>query len=221
MFAELNSTKLWDALGSYSVGFLDAAVALFDRAKSGTGLVDCTFYPAAYCLRHGVELFIKQMSLYAAYEMRDKKLLYTPNHDLAAAWKLTRPYVEDVAERAAEFEPEIDHVHHFHVIESMVEELHELDARSTWLRYPEFVRTDKKTGERIGRADTFMPFNVVHLGDWHAKAEATLEAVQDLEDEGSDRTGILRGERNEYGNIADAVMGYPDSGDGADVEAGM
>ena len=57
--AELNANKRSEGLGVYAVAFVDSAVALFGRANDGRGLVDFAFYPAAYCLRHGVELFVK------------------------------------------------------------------------------------------------------------------------------------------------------------------
>jgi len=34
-------------------------------------MVDDAVYPAAYCLRHGLELLVKQMSIYVAHELED------------------------------------------------------------------------------------------------------------------------------------------------------
>ena len=59
--SDLRVNRASETVGIYALGFLDAAVALFERADEGQGLVDLTFYPAAYCLRHGLELLAKQM----------------------------------------------------------------------------------------------------------------------------------------------------------------
>src|SRR5580704_6076274 len=96
--AHLAANRQSDTMGIYAVGFLDAAVALFERANHGAGMVDLTFYPAAYCIRHGVELLVKQLSVYVAYELRDPGLLYEPDHDVLKAWERIKAYVEAMTE---------------------------------------------------------------------------------------------------------------------------
>src|SRR5262249_12355999 len=77
-FAGIRNNPHFEPMGIYASGFLDSAAALFARADRGEGLVDFAFYPAAYCLRHGLELFIKQMTICVAYELHDETLLYDP-----------------------------------------------------------------------------------------------------------------------------------------------
>ena len=67
---DIRMNQHFEPLGIYALGFLDSAVALLSRADSGAGFVDFAVYPSVYCLRHGLELFIKQMSIYVAYEMK-------------------------------------------------------------------------------------------------------------------------------------------------------
>ena len=179
----------------YAVGFLDAAVALFARANEGRGMVDLTFYPAAYCLRHGVELLVKQLSEFVAYELRDPSLLYELNHDHSAAWERIKVHVENVADADArhgdtEIQDDLD------VMTGMVEELDELDARGTLLRYPEFVKGAKGQRPR-SRDDTHVPFDDVNLDDWHATAVATLAAAHALRASLRDRADFCRLQRGD------------------------
>jgi hypothetical protein len=43
----LAANRISETIGIYSIGSLDAAVVLFQRARDGRGLGNCTFYPAA------------------------------------------------------------------------------------------------------------------------------------------------------------------------------
>jgi hypothetical protein len=193
--AHLAANRQSETIGVYSVGFLDAAVALFARANEGRGMVDLTFYPAAYCLRHGVELLVKQLSVLVAYELRDPKLLYEPGHDLAAAWEPIKAYVEEVTDADA-LHGDNELPHHLDVLTGMVEELHDLDLRGTLLRYPEFVKSGKGARPRE-REDTHIPFDDVNLDDWLATAEATLAAAQALRWSLESRADYIRSQRGE------------------------
>lgn len=191
--AHLAANRQSDTIGIYAVGFLDAAVTLFARANEGRGMVDLTFYPAAYCLRHGVELLVKQLSVFVAYELRDASLLYEPGHYLSKAWEPIKAYVEELA-NAAPGEDELSH--HLDVLTGMVKKLHELDERGTLLRYPEFVKAAKGTRPRQ-REDTHVPFDDVNLDDWLATAQSTVAAAQVLRAWLGDRADFLRQQRGE------------------------
>lgn len=171
---DITMNQHYEPLGIYAEGFLDSAAALFNRAVRGEGLVDYAFYPAAYNLRHGIELFVKQMSIYVAYEHRDPARLYAPGHSLADAWKEIR---EDVYGWGQYTPPEESFQDHLDVIDSVLEDLHELDPSGTLFRYPEFVRAEKGTKPRI-RKDEPPPFNVVNFRDWASTADAVLESVR-------------------------------------------
>lgn len=172
--------QYFEPLGIYAHGYLDSACALFDRADKGRGLVDYAFYPAANCLRHGLELFIKQVSVYAAYELREPDLLYPHTHSLNQAWQPVSEHVRALAEEqiySPTSEPSTDWHHQVDVIESVVEDLDELDPRGNLLRYPERL---EKSGEHRRLVHQPPPFDAVNLSDWAATSTATAEAVLTL-----------------------------------------
>jgi hypothetical protein len=176
---DIRMNQHFEPVGIYALGFLDSAEALFRRASDGHGLVDFAFYPAAYCLRHGIELFVKQMTIYLAYELVDQDLLYAPNHNLDENWKKIRNMVESTTSEAAcslTSWGEEDMCHQFDVIDSTLQELHDLDPRGTLLRYPEFVKQQKGEKPRE-RVDQPPPFDVVNLGDWAGSSGACLQAA--------------------------------------------
>jgi hypothetical protein len=203
--ADLRANNLSEGLGIYAIGFLDGAVAIFSRANASRGLVDCAIYPGAYCLRHGVELFVKQMTVYVAYETHDPDLLYEPGHSLEKVWSTV---VESVDWYADQHCGE-DLRHHVDVINGMIAELEELDARGTLFRYPEFVQPAKKNQPRA-REGTPVPFERVNLDDWSAMAEATLAAAQSLLSEWDRRTAYFRNHRGDVvGPLSDLVRRRP------------
>jgi hypothetical protein len=202
--AHLAANKQSETVGVYAVGFLDAAVALFERANDEAGMVDLTFYPAAYCIRHGVELLVKQLGIFVAYEQRDPALLYEPDHDLSTAWEPIKAHVEALTEWPF---GDTELPGHFCVLTGMVEQLHELDERGVLLRYPEFVKRANATNPRR-REDTHVPFDDVNLKDWLATARATLASAQALLHSLGTRADDLRNQRGEAPRaFADLVAG--------------
>lgn len=211
--ATLALNKNDETLGCYSLGFLDSAVALFKRADAGLGMVDLAFYPAAFSLRHGLELFIKQMSVYLAYEMRDPSLLYKKLHGLKEVWDAIRGHVQEQGREAAcgsSGWAAADIPHHLDVVESLILTFHEIDPAGTLFRYPENVFN--KNGERT-LLDTHVPFDLVNLSDWSAISSATLEAAQLLLGFADDRATWVANRRGDVPrNFHQLVLG-PD-GDG-------
>jgi len=203
--ADLNANKVSEGLGVYAVAFLDSAVALFGRANDGHGLVDFAFYPAAYCFRHGIELFVKQISIYVAYELRDPRLLYEVGHGLSDPWKRVAESAEwivnDWSTGSAELRHSLD------VVNTAIEDVAELDAGGNLFRYPEFVKNANAAANKPRtRVDTHVPFDSVNLADWHATAAATLSAAQSLLYEWSERANDLRAVRNDLpGPLSDLV----------------
>lgn len=192
--ALLGPNRISETVGVYAVGFLDAAVTLFGKAAAGRGLVDLTFYPAAYCLRHGLELLAKQMSVYFAYELRDPAALYVRGHSFERLWKQQTTYLEQVADGSAVVPQDVRH--HLDVLNGTFEELHELDPTGTLFRYPEDVDVERATGERT-RTDRHVPFDAVNMGDWHAIAEACLDASQSLLSQIEQRIEFFRMQRGD------------------------
>jgi len=193
--ADIRNNQHFEPLGIYALAFLDSASALFRRADEGIGLVDYAIYPAAFNLRHGLELFIKQMSIYAAYEMKDRALLYLPGHGLEQAWQSVKEYVTDIVDH--DYSGERDEaLSHLDVVTTTIEELHEMDPRGTLFRYPEDVKDVKKKKPRA-RTDQPPPFDMVNLADWAAISASTFDAVQYLLNNGHDRAESLAHQRGD------------------------
>lgn len=169
----------FEPLGIYARGFIDSAQALFERADEPRGLVDFAFYPAAYCLRHGIELFVKQMCIYTAYEAEDPQLLYAPSHDLKQNWDAIRGNVENnayEAGRSLDCWGEQNMREHFESVELAIENLHLMDPSGQLFRYPERLKINKKQGTRT-RTTQSPPFEAVDLGAWGTVCANCLEAV--------------------------------------------
>lgn len=190
--ADIRNNQHFEPLGIYAMAFLDSASALFRRADEGAGLVDYAIYPAAFNLRHGLELFIKQMSIYAAYEMNDSSLLYLPGHDLEQAWQSVKEYVTDIVDHDYGGERH-KALSHLDVVSTTIEQLHEMDPRGTLFRYPEDVKDAKPAKKKKPRARTDQPppFDMVNLADWAAISASTFGAVQYLLDNSHERAESL------------------------------
>ena len=195
--AEIGFNRYAEPLGLYAEGFLDSAVAIFERADKGTGLVDLAFYPGAHCLRHGVELFIKQVSVYAAYVERDAGLLYVPNHYLAEQWARQRPFVAEFldtqrysctlgSEEVAALDDALD------VIDELVEELDEADRNGMLFRYPEHVAKAPRVV-----TPTSPDADAINLADWRATAESAHVAVNSLLAQLEEQASVLKVHRGE------------------------
>ncbi len=197
--AEIRRHQHQEPLGILARGFFDSARAVFERADAGRGLVDFAFSPGAYCLRHGLELLTKQMSLYVAYELKNDKLRYKAGHDLKRTWKKIRATVQDAASNAmaspSEWAVE-DIAHHFDVIDSLIDDLHKLDPNGTALRYPVALP---------------FSFDAVNLSDLAAMSKAALDASQMLlafAEEQADRVAERRGDMpHDFHALVEALRG--------------
>lgn len=166
--AEIRGHEHQEPLGLFALGFFDSATALFERAVDGHGLINFAFYPAAYCLRHGLELLTKQMSLYVAYEMQDPGLRYKHGHSLTKTWERIRAVLLEATSESMASTTEWavqDIAHHFDVVDGLIGELDALDKGGASLRYPD---------------DLPFTFDLVNLKDWAAMSEAALHAAQTL-----------------------------------------
>lgn len=188
--ANISSNQHFEPVGIFAVGFLDSSAAILRRADKGVGMVDYAIYAGIYTLRHGIELFIKQMSIYIAYELRDPSLLYVPGHGLAKAWKGISAELASLVELDLESS---ESQAHLDVIDSVIEQLDEIDPKGQIFRYPEWVST-KTPRERI---DQPPPFEVVNLGDWASTAEAVLEGAIHLLYVARERTAALAEQRGD------------------------
>jgi len=183
--AELAANRLGETLGTYAIGFLDAARVLFAHANDGRGLVDLYFYPAAFNLRHGLELFAKQCSDYEAYEFLDPERRYKGGHSLGATWDRCVGYLREISSDPIDRESlQTD----LAAVELLVSRLHDLDPTGALFRYPEAW----KKGDRV---DTHVTFDRVDLDAWARDAASAVNACQSLLFELSERFNFLRAKR--------------------------
>lgn len=210
-YAELGPNKLGETLGTYAIGYMDAARVLFEHANEGRGLVDLYFYPAAMSLRHGLELFAKQCCDYAAYEQRDAALLYVPGHSLKEAWERGAATIKSILS----FEgPSVDHAtlrEALGFVEGLINDLDALDPTGALFRYPEYVswsRAGKTRTRGAERRDTHVPFERVELGRFAEFAATAVCAAQVVEGWLGDRASFLRDQRGDPpARLADLVSG--------------
>jgi len=194
--ADIGMNQHLEPLGIFALGFLDAAAALFDRADQGAGLVDYAIYPAAYCLRHGLEVVIKQMSIYVAYEMSDPRLLYVPGHGLKDAWlRIDNDLIEIVEDEQDRNPQSTGIVEQCKSLIAIIDELDALDPKGTLFRYPEEVQTSRERARAL--VDRPPPFQEVNLSDWAKRARSAFDSAQALLSMAYSRAADLAQERGD------------------------
>lgn len=199
-YAELGPNKLGETLGTYAIGYMDAARVLFEHADAGRGLVDLYFYPAAMNLRHGLELFAKQCCDYMAYELLDSSLLYVPGHSLEAPWKRIEGLLKEMLslDGGSIDTSRLRDCAMF--LGNLTVDLHALDPDGTLFRYPEFVSTKTVQKTRLRgaeRRDTHVPFTRVSLTHFAELSAAAVDAAQSLEHWLGERSDFLRMQRDD------------------------
>lgn len=195
--AELRINKNDETVGIYAYAYLDAAARIFEH-----GTDDFAPYPGMYCLRHGLELFVKQVTVFMAYEMREKELLYEKGHGLMDLWQRVKQHVEDTCSQGSigsdGLSPES-----FAALDELIEELHEVDPRGGLFRYPE----DIAKGVRF---DTHFPGDRMNLTDWQWIASETLATCQTIIYELEVRCSQIQGSWEEWGpSLYDIVAKMP------------
>lgn len=196
--ADIRMNQHLEPVGIFAIGFLDSAAALLRRADNGAGMVDYAIYPGIYTLRHGIELFLKQMSIYLAYEAKDPSLLYVPGHQLPDAWRAISAEMARLAD-LLQFDPDFSDVlsarEHLDVLADTIDRLHELDPNGQIFRYPEWVSAPERKPRT--RRDQPPPFDMVSLRDWASIAEAVFEAAKCFLAYGRERATSLAAERGD------------------------
>jgi hypothetical protein len=197
--AELHINKQDETVGIYAVAFLDAARTIFEH-----GICDFAPYPGMYCLRHGLELFVKQVTVYEAYEMRDKRLLYRKGHGLLEIWECVRGHVEECAREASYVSPDYVGAEAIARIDDTVREIHEVDPGGMLYRYPEDIV------KGTGRVDKHFPEDRFDLQRWKRLADALLGDCQQVDYLLGERCSFIQNRRKEFGpSLYDIVAALP------------
>jgi len=118
--------------GSYAEGFFEAGFQIVDAIKRGEWTTDILIYPAVFDFRHGVELYIKHLTILA------NRLLATGQrmalgHGVIENWCSLTQLFADI--KNPHFDPlEID------IVKDILTDFVEIDATGQVFRYPEDKR---------------------------------------------------------------------------------
>lgn len=196
--AELHINKRDETVGIYAIAFLNAASSIFEH-----GICDFAPHPGMYCLRHGLELFVKQMTVYEAYEMRDKALLYRKGHGFLETWERVKPHIEDCAREKSYVDPDGPGPDAIARLDDTIREIHEADPGGMLYRYPE----DIVKGVRV---DTHFPEDRFYLPKWKQLADDLLWDCQQVECLLRERCSFIQDRRKENGtSLYDVVIALP------------
>lgn len=198
--AELHINKIDETVGIYAVSFLDAAARIFEH-----GICDFAPYPGMFCLRQGLELFVKQMTVYHAYEMRDKDLLYKKGHGLLPLWEGVEAHIRECVSDAAFYgisdELNVENVKR---IDETIRHIHNVDPGGMLYRYPEDIV------KGTGRIDTHFPEDRFYLPYWQQLASDLFGDCQIIDSILGDRCGLLQQSRGDGGSsLYDIVASIP------------
>jgi hypothetical protein len=123
-------------MGLYASGFQDGADELFKALQEHGHSQDLLVYPLVYCLRHAVELSLKQV-IRAGRQLHDEPSQDFPDgHSLSTLWATCRPLLKRIWE---EEEPT------YQAVEATVSSLSQIDPTNDGFRYP---ITSQKSGRK-------------------------------------------------------------------------
>jgi len=115
--------------GSYAEGFFEAGFQIVDAIKRGEWTIDILVYPAVFDFRHGIELYIKHMTILA------NRLLATGQkmelgHGILKNWAALTHLFADLEN------PHFDTLE-IDIVRDILTDFVEIDATGQVFRYPE------------------------------------------------------------------------------------
>ncbi|MDF1685871.1 MAG: hypothetical protein ACJAXQ_000240 [Parvibaculaceae bacterium] len=158
-----------DGVNAYASGYLSAAKLLARIViYSGHGL-DTVVYPIVYLYRHFTEIQLKKLIEQGAHirgESISNKLEKVLNgHNLMQLWNGFKPFLEDVAGAENGFEDTMTGM------ESLINQLHEVDPGSLAFRYGHSNKSGAHSLERVEN------FNLLHFCQNMEKCTEALEVL--------------------------------------------
>lgn len=117
-----------NSFSMYAEGYKKLADAGVAHIAEAHWDVDLLVYPILFCYRHYLELRLKEFVLTGG-DLVDQKLAFPTNHILPQIWRAVRPLLEKIWP-GAETKGQLD------AIEDVVNQLSEIDPKSTAFRYP-------------------------------------------------------------------------------------
>ena len=179
--AETACVNFGGDLHLYAVGFLEGAETLLEVVRSTGQNQDVLVYPIVYCLRHSMELLLKQV-IRAGRRLVDEPGDFPDGHRLNVLWNTCKPVLKKVWPTDSAYR----------TVESVITRLCELDPEGESFRYP--VST-KRQGARTMTLDPDLRnldlgafvaevVEAIQLLDGaYAGIEANMEAKHDMEQE--------------------------------------
>jgi len=113
----------------YAWGYIDAGHAIVRAAEERETPVDVVVYPATYCYRHGVELWLKHLAVYLPPLWGEASQL-RPTHKLSDNWEFVKQYFP----RENAFDPDGDAVP---FLDKVIANLVDFDPSGEVFRFPE------------------------------------------------------------------------------------
>ncbi|MEY4514850.1 MAG: hypothetical protein RLZZ450_6972 [Pseudomonadota bacterium] len=173
-----------DPMGARALTFLDSAEAEFKRADSGHDYAEVAIFPATFLLRHGLECFAKQMTVYHAYEHQNASLLYAKTHCLGEIWPGAREYALKRARDSTfagcgdRYGKQMWTEDAFVLLDAMIGAVDQLDPDGTQYRYPEVIWKDKVS--KLRQLKYQFPQGDVDLTKWAELAGLLVQAADVL-----------------------------------------
>ena len=128
----------------YASGFEEGADALFNALKEAGAVQDFLVYPLVYCLRHAVELALKQVIRAGRQLLDDEEPGFPYEHDLWKLWLICGPILRRLW-------PQEGNESSYFVVENTVRSFRQIDRLGEGFRYP--VTRDRKTKESKATLD--------------------------------------------------------------------
>jgi hypothetical protein len=122
----------------YASGFQDGAEALYKALQEQRHGQDLLVYPFVYCLRHAIELSLKQV-IRSGRRLLDEEPDFPDGHDLWKLWTTCRPILKQIW-------PEEGNESAYFIVEGAIRSLRQIDPAGEGFRYP--VGTSGKGRQR-------------------------------------------------------------------------
>lgn len=146
-------------MADYGYGFFEGGKAVIDACKSGHFAVDVLVYPAAFNFRHGIELYLKQLT--AMLSFLNGGGGFKKDHQIVGLWERFLEQRSALKERPFDA-AEIDEAGR------MIEAFWEIDPTGQVFRYPEDIKGNPHLADlRI--------INVEVLGDYMVRMHEILQ----------------------------------------------
>jgi len=115
--------------GSYGEGFFEAGFQIVEAIKQGAWTTDILIYPAVFDFRHGIELYIKHMTILANRLLGTGRRM-APGHGILQNWSSLTQLFADL------HNPHFDALE-IDIVKDILIDFVEIDATGQVFRYPE------------------------------------------------------------------------------------